>query len=308
VIEVQDLTKRYGDVVAVDHASFTVRPGRVTGFLGPNGAGKSTTMRMVLGLDRPTAGRVLIGGRPYRELDQPLREIGALIDPAAVDGGRSVRDHLRWLARTAALGDRRVDEVLDLVGLGSAAGRRIAALSLGMRQRLGIAAALLGDPPVVMLDEPINGLDPDGIVWLRHLVHHLAGEGRTVFLSSHLMGEVAQVAQHLVVIGQGRILADAPLEQLLAGHAEAVRVRADDQLGLLAALPTIGATAEPGDDGGLLVTGADSRAIGRLAAAHGIALVELTPRSTSLEEAFFELTDDVTQYQAGDLVGATRGA
>ena len=291
MIVVSDLSRRFGPVVAVDHVSFTVRPGVVTGFLGPNGAGKSTTMRMILGLDRPDSGTVRINGRPYHHLPQPLRQIGALLDAGAIDGARSGRDHLRWLARSNGIPRARVEEVLDAVGLGAAAHRRAGQYSLGMRQRLGIAAALLGDPPVLLLDEPINGLDPDGIVWLRHLLRDLADQGRTVLLSSHLMSETAHVADHVVVIGKGRIVADAPVDHLLAGHAGTVFVRAEQHAALAAAITRFGAVATPEPAGGLLVTGMDAPTIGQLAATSGLALSELTPRNTSLEEVFFELTE-----------------
>lgn len=307
MIDVVDLSRRFGDVLAVDHVTFSVRPGHVTGFLGPNGAGKSTTMRMVLGLDRPDTGTVRINGAEYRRLHRPLREIGALLDAGAVDGGRSGRDHLRWLARSNDIPRTRIEEVLDLVGLAVAAHRRIGDYSLGMRQRLGIGAALLGDPPVLMLDEPINGLDPDGIVWLRQLLRDLADHGRTILLSSHLMGETAQVADHAIVIGEGRIVADAPVDTLLAGHAGTVFVRAGRQQELTEAVTRFGATAEPDISGGLIVTGMDAATIGQVAATHRIALAELTPRNTSLEDVFFELTEDRSRPSSA-LVTAPAGA
>ena len=221
MIEARHLTKRYGKTVAVDEVSFVVRPGRVTGFLGPNGAGKSTTMRMILGLDAPSAGSVLIDGKPYGELADPLRSVGALLDAKAIVGGRSAANHLKWLADSNGVPRRRVSEVLDIVGLSDVAGRRVGTFSLGMNQRLGIAAALLGDPHTVMFDEPINGLDPDGILWIRNLMKSLAAEGRTVFLSSHLMSEMAQTADHLLVIGRGRIMADASTDDFVNGHSAA---------------------------------------------------------------------------------------
>jgi ABC-2 type transport system ATP-binding protein len=310
MIEALDLSRRYGDVLAVDHVTFTVRPGHVTGFLGPNGAGKSTTMRMILGLDQPDTGSVRINGQPYQQLARPLREIGALLDAGAVDGGRRGRDHLRWLAASNDIPARRVDEVLDLVDLTDAGHRRVGQYSLGMRQRLGIGAALLGDPPVLMLDEPINGLDPDGIVWLRHLVRDLAQQGRTILLSSHLMTETAHVADHVVVIRAGRIVADADVDTLLAGHAGTVLVRAERQHELDDAITRFGATTAADPVGGLVVTGMDARTIGQLAASAGIALSELTPRTTSLEDVFFELTDhpDPSAHPSDDLVTASKGS
>ena len=299
MIEVRELTKRYGSAVAVDGLSFTVRPGRVTGFLGPNGAGKSTTMRVILGLDAPTAGWATVNGRLYQRLARPLHQAGALLDAGAVHGGRTARDHLLSIAASNGIGPRRVTEVLGLVGLDSAAGRRVRGFSLGMKQRLGIAAALLGDPPVLMFDEPVNGLDPEGIAWIRGLLKSLAGEGRTVLVSSHLMSEMALTADHLVVIGRGRLVADAPIDEFVrqsSRHDVMVRSACDGDLaGLLAARGAM-VTAEP--DGGLAVTGLDAAAIGETASAHHIALHELTPRRASLEEAFMELTKDSVEYHA----------
>jgi ABC-2 type transport system ATP-binding protein len=306
MIEVRHLTKRYGDVLAVDDISFDVRPGHVTGFLGPNGAGKSTTMRMVLGLDAPTGGTVRVAGRRYRELAAPLRTIGALLDAGAVDDGRTAANHLLWLAHSNGIERTRVGHVLDLVGLGDVAGRRVGTFSLGMRQRLGIAAALLGDARVLMFDEPTNGLDPDGIIWLRETMRRLAAEGRTVFVSSHLMSEVAQTADHVIVIGRGRIIADAPIDEIVARHGLAdVLVRAERHDDLSLQLMRHGARLEPTGDGALTVSGLGSAEIGAIAAAEGIALTELTPRQPSLEEAFFELTHDVNLPTG--LVGAARG-
>ena len=306
MIEVQHLSKRYGDVVAVDDISFTVRPGHVTGFLGPNGAGKSTTMRMILGLDAPTSGSVLVDGRRYRQLNTPLRTIGALLDAGAVDGGRTAANHLLWLAHSNGIERGRVTTALELVGLGDVADRRVGTFSLGMRQRLGIAAALLGDARVLMFDEPTNGLDPDGIIWLRATMRHLAADGRTVFVSSHLMSEVAQTADHVIVIGRGRIIADAPIDAIVAQHGLAnVYVRAERQHDLSMQLARHGAQLESTGDGAVTVRGLDSAAIGAFAAAEGIALSELTPRQPSLEDAFFELTHDLTLPTT--LVGATRG-
>jgi ABC-2 type transport system ATP-binding protein len=309
MIETQHLTKRYGKMVAVDEASFVVRPGRVTGFLGPNGAGKSTTMRMILGLDVPSSGSVLVNGRSYRELNHPLRSVGALLDAKAIVGGRSAANHLMWLADSNGIDRRRVSEVLDIVGLADVAGNRVESFSLGMSQRLGIAAALLGDPETLIFDEPINGLDPDGIVWIRNLMKSLAAEGRTVFLSSHLMSEMAQTADHLLVIAQGRIIADTGTEEFINRNAApSVRVRAVEQTDLADALTARGGGVECSPDGALLVTGLDCLAIGGVARAHDITLFELAAPQASLEQAFFELTRDVTDYRAGELTGATQGA
>jgi ABC-2 type transport system ATP-binding protein len=299
MIEVRELTKRYGSAVAVDGLSFTVRPGRVTGFLGPNGAGKSTTMRVILGLDAPTAGWATVNGQPYQRLARPLHQAGALLDAGAVHGGHTARDHLLAIAASNGIGPRRVTEVLGLVGLDSAAGRRVRGFSLGMKQRLGIAAALLGDPPVLMFDEPVNGLDPEGIAWIRGLLKSLAGEGRTVLVSSHLMSEMALTADHLVVIGRGRLVADAPIDEFVrqsSRHDVMVRSACDGDLAGLLAARGAKVTAEP--DGGLAVTGLDAAAIGQTASAHHIALHELTPRHASLEEAFMELTKDSIEYHA----------
>ncbi len=309
MIQAIGLTKHYGDTIAVDEVSFTVVPGRVTGFLGPNGAGKSTTMRMILGLDRPTKGSVRVNGTTYGELPAPLQAVGALLDAKAVDSGRSAANHLRWLADSNRIDRRRVGEVLDIVGLGDVAGHRVGTFSLGMNQRLGIAAALLGDPETLIFDEPINGLDPDGILWIRNLMKSLASEGRTVFLSSHLMSEMAQTAEHLVVIGRGRIIADASVEAIIAGNAsKSVRVRTARHADLAALLEHNGARIEPTVDGSLSVVGMDSTKIGVLAAAHNIALVELTPEGATLEEAFLELTHNETDYRAAAMAGAELGA
>ena len=307
MIEARHLTKRYGKTVAVDEASFTVRPGQVTGFLGPNGAGKSTTMRMILGLDEPTSGDVTVDGKPYHQLTNPLRSVGALLDPKAIVGGRSAANHLVWLADSNGIARRRVADVLDMVGLTDVAGQRVGAFSLGMTQRLGIAAALLGDPETLIFDEPINGLDPEGILWIRNLMRSLASEGRTVFLSSHLMSEMAQTADHLVVIGRGRIIADATTAEFINRHtASSVRVRAE-QAALFEILVRQGASVECGTDGAMVVTGLDSTAIGGVACAHGISLIELAPLGSSLEEAYFDLTKDETDYHTGQLVGSSKG-
>jgi ABC-2 type transport system ATP-binding protein len=309
MIHAENLTKHFGETVAVDDVSFTVLPGRVTGFLGPNGAGKSTTMRMILGLDQPTKGTVTVNGCSYGELGAPLRAVGALLDAKAIDGGRSAANHLLWLAASNRIDRRRVSEVLDTVGLSDVAGHRVGTFSLGMNQRLGIAAALLGDPETLIFDEPINGLDPDGILWIRNLMKSLASEGRTVFLSSHLMSEMAQTAEHLLVIGRGRIIADASVEEIIAGNtSSSVRVRAPRQAELATLLARQGARVEATNDGAITVTGLDSTAIGGLAASNHIALSELIPEGATLEEAFLELTHNETDYRAAALVGAGQGA
>ena len=299
MIEVEALTKRYGGRSAVDRLTFTAAPGMVTGFLGPNGAGKSTTMRMVLGLDRPTSGHARVNGRPAREHRAPLREIGALLDGKAYHPGRSGRDHLLALAATHRLPRGRVDEVLGLVGLGTAAAKRAGKYSLGMGQRLGIAAALLGDPQTVMLDEPVNGLDPEGVRWIRELLTGLAAEGRTVLVSSHLMSEMAQTAQHVVVIGRGRLIADTSVEELTRRAGSVLRVRSGSQEQLLGVLRARGVTAEVGGDGVLEVSGADGPMVGDAALAAGAAIHELTPVTASLEEAFMALTSEAVDYASG---------
>jgi ABC-2 type transport system ATP-binding protein len=307
-IEIRGLVKRYRSTLAVNGLTFDVRPGTVTGFLGPNGAGKSTTMRMILGLDTPTSGSVLVNGQPYRELADPLRSVGALLDATAIVGGRSAAHHLLWLADSNGISRRRVSEVLDIAGLSDVAGKRVGTFSLGMNQRLGIAAALLGDPETVLFDEPINGLDPDGIVWIRNLMKSLAAQGRTVFLSSHLMNEMAQTADHLLVIGRGRVIADASTDEFVnRNSAPTVQVRAVQQ-GLLAdALTRRGAVLDSGAGGALVVTGLDAAAIGAVASAHGITLLELATHSATLEEAFFDLTRDETDYHAAQLAGSSKG-
>jgi ABC-2 type transport system ATP-binding protein len=300
MIEVDGLTKRYGSAAAVDGLSFTVRPGQVTGFLGPNGAGKSTTMRVILGLDAPTSGRATIAGRPYARLPRPLHQVGALLDAGAVHGGRTARNHLLSIAASNGIGRPRVAEVLGLAGLDRAAGKRVRGFSLGMRQRLGIAAALLGDPGVLMFDEPVNGLDPEGIHWIRGLLKSLAADGRTIFVSSHLMSEMALTADHLIVIGRGRLVADAPIDQFIqqnSGSDVLVRSPAGGQLATLLAQRGAAVTAQTG--GALAVTGLPAEAIGDLAASHGITVHELTPRHASLEEAFMDLTRDSVDYHAG---------
>ena len=297
MIEAQGITKHYGDTLAVDQLSFTVRPGVVTGFLGPNGSGKSTTMRMIMGLDAPNAGDVTVNGRHYRELPWPLHEVGALLEAKAIHPGRSARAHLRMLAQTNRIPARRVDEVLDLVGLTSVAGQRAGKFSLGMSQRLGMAAALLGDPEVLLFDEPVNGLDPDGIRWVRNLLKGLAREGRTVFVSSHLMSEMALTADEVVIIGKGRLIAQVPVDDLLSQSSQRyVRVRSPEIGKLRSALDSAGATSVLEDDGSLSVRGIDEAAIGDLASGLPVVLHELSPQSASLEEAFMELTEGSIEY------------
>jgi ABC-2 type transport system ATP-binding protein len=300
MIEIHELTKCYGGTTAVNELSFTVHPGRVTGFLGPNGAGKSTTMRVILGLDAPTAGWATVNGRPYQRLPHPLCQAGALLEAGAVHGARTARDHLLAIAASNGIGARRVSEVLGLVGLDSASGRRVRGFSLGMKQRLGIAAALLGDPPVLMFDEPVNGLDPEGIHWIRGLLRSLAAEGRTVLISSHLMSEMALAADHLVVIGRGRLVADVPIDEFVRQSSGGSVIVRSPVGGTLASLLTRhGAAVTTQPDGELAVTGLDAAAIGELASTHHIALHELTPQHASLEEAFMEFTRDSVDYHAG---------
>jgi ABC-2 type transport system ATP-binding protein len=299
MISVEDLTKRYGEKTAVDSLAFTVRPGVVTGFLGPNGSGKSTTMRIIAGLDRPTSGRALVDGRPYVEDPEPLRRVGLLLEAKAVHTSRTARNHLRALAATHGIGRRRVDEVIELAGLQDVAGKRVGGFSLGMGQRLGIAAALLGDPANLILDEPVNGLDPEGVLWMRKLLRAQAAEGRTVLLSSHLMSEMALTADHLVVIGRGRLIADLPVEELTARASRSqVRVRTPDAAALAALLVGPGVTVDATTRDRLDVTGLASDAVGELARRHGLPLYELTPVRASLEDAFMELTRDAVEYRA----------
>jgi ABC-2 type transport system ATP-binding protein len=303
-IEAHELVKTYGSVRAVDGLSFEVRPGRVTGFLGPNGAGKSTTMRMILGLDRPSAGTVHVNGRAYQELRRPLHEVGAVLEVRALHTGRSATNHLLCLARSNGIGRRRVEEVLELVGLEGVGRRRAGGFSLGMSQRLGLAAALLGDPPVLLCDEPVNGLDPEGILWIRTLLRRLAAEGRTVFVSSHLMSEMALTADHLLVVGRGRLIADGPTAELIARNSVSrVVVRpgaAADVARLHALLERRGASIEVGD-GALTVSGLDAAEIGDLAARHSIALHELTTHRASLESVFMELTRDSVEFRPAEV-------
>ena len=306
MIAAHGLTKTYGQKTAVDGISFTVEPGRVTGFLGPNGAGKSTTMRMILGLDRPSAGSVTVNGHRYADSPAPLREVGALLEARALHPGRSARDHLRWLAVSNALPSSRVDEVLDLVGLSSVAGQRVGKFSLGMGQRLGIAVALLGDPPVVVLDEPVNGLDPEGIRWVRNLARQLAAEGRTVFVSSHLMSEMALTADHLVVIGRGKVLADCSMSEFIADHAASyVRVQSP-QRGEVAELLLGHGLDVAAHDEELRVQGLDAAAIGELVGKSGLFLHELTLVRSSLEDAFMTLTAGSVEYHAATPAGIAR--
>jgi ABC-2 type transport system ATP-binding protein len=325
VIEVEHLTKQYGPKTAVDDISFVVRPGSVTGFLGPNGAGKSTTMRMIMGLDRPTAGTARVNGQPYRSFRDPLRQVGALLEAKAVHSGRSAYNHLLSLAATHGIPKSRVHEVIDLTGLESVAKKRVGGFSLGMGQRLGIAAALLGDPRTLILDEPVNGLDPDGVVWVRQLARRMAADGRTVFLSSHLMSEMAQTADRVVVLGRGKVLADAPIDEFVAGAGTAgagtagagtagagtagpdgaarvgtnrvvVRTPTPDQL--FQAIGSAASTVTPREDGAFLVVGPDAASIGRVAARAGVELHELTPQGASLEEAYMALTRDDVEYRS----------
>jgi len=300
MIEVSNLTKTYGDHVAVDDLSFTVEPGIVTGFLGPNGAGKSTTMRMILGLDTPTAGTATVNGRPLTAHSAPLTSIGFLLDAKALHPTRSAYDHLRALAVTNGIGTDRVEEVLDLVGLGAVAKRRSGGFSLGMGQRLGIAAALLGDPDVVMLDEPVNGLDPEGILWIRHLLQDLAADGRTVFVSSHLMSEMELMAEHFVIIGQGRLIEDISADGLRAMAAgESTLVRADQLDDLVNHLRADGVQISSNDRETINVSGLDAASIGTIARDAGIALTALVPEQRTLEDVFMSLTADAVEYHGG---------
>jgi ABC-2 type transport system ATP-binding protein len=297
MIEVQSVTKRFGPTLAVDDLSFTVEPGRVTGFVGPNGAGKSTTMRVILGLDAPDAGGALVGGRPYASLETPLRDVGALLDAGDVHPGLRAGDHLRWQARSNGLPDSRVREVLELVGLESVARRRVGGFSLGMRQRLGIAGALLGDPPLLLFDEPVNGLDPEGIRWIRGFMRALAAEGRTVLVSSHLMSELEDTADHLIVIGRGRLIADTGVRELLdRAGGQRVTVRTPDADAVMRRLSLAGATVTSDGDG-LTVAGMTAEEIADIAAEHRLRLHELSPHLTTLEEVFMELTRDAVDFR-----------
>ncbi|OZM72752.1 export ABC transporter ATP-binding protein [Amycolatopsis antarctica] len=297
MIEARSLTKRYGKTLAVNDLSFSVAAGRVTGFLGPNGAGKSTTMRMMLGLDNPTAGQVTIGGKRYHELKYPLRTVGALLDAKWVHPNRSARAHLAWMAKSNKLPAKRVDEVLDAVGLSGVAGKRAGGFSLGMSQRLGIAAALLGDPEVLLFDEPVNGLDPEGILWIRKFMHRLAEEGRTVFVSSHLLSEMALTASELVVIGKGELISQSTTTEFVSRASEnTVKVRSPQLPQLRAALQQAGTEVREDEGASLLVSGMDSDRIGELAAANNFVLHELSPQQGSLEQAFMQITGDSVEY------------
>lgn len=299
MITATGLTKRYGNTTAVDDLTFEITPGIVTGFLGPNGAGKTTTMRLILGLDEPTAGRITVNGTTYRNTPVPIQEIGALIDPNAVHPGRSAYHHLLWQAQSGGIRATRVDDVLQLVGLGDVAGKKVGTYSLGMKQRLGIASALLGDPPVLLFDEPVNGLDPDGIQWMRELMRRFAAEGRTVFISSHLMSEMQLTADHVLVIGRGHLVADVTMAQMIArsgqNHVRIVSTRAND---LMPHLQAGGATVANDAAGTLTVTGMEASAAGAIAFAQGIQLTELSIQKASLEAAYMELTYDSVEYRA----------
>ena len=297
MIEVAAVTKRYGEKVAVRDLTFEVRPGIVTGFLGPNGSGKSTTMRLILGLDAPNSGHTLVNGKPYRDHAAPLHEAGALLEARSVHTGRSAYNHLLALAQTHGIGRARVGELIEMVGLEEVAGKRAGGFSLGMGQRLGIASALLGDPHTVLLDEPVNGLDPEGIQWVRNLLKKLAGEGRTVFVSSHLMSEMALTAEHLIVIGRGELIADTGVEEFVRGASKrSVRVRSPQAGRLAELIAGAGVTIEAMEPSSIEVRGLNSEQIGRTAAENGIVLHELTPQQASLEEAFMELTGDAVEY------------
>jgi ABC-2 type transport system ATP-binding protein len=311
MIEAHGLTKRYGDKLAVDDLTFTVQPGMVTGFLGPNGSGKSTTIRMIMGLDAPTAGSVTVNGRPYAEHAAPLREVGALLEARAIHTGRSAYSHLLALAATTGIPRRRVDEVVDQVGLREVARKRAGGFSLGMGQRLGIASALLGDPATLILDEPVNGLDPEGILWIRNLLKALAAEGRTIFVSSHLMSEMALTADQLIIVGRGRLIADVSVAEFTRASRHSVRVRSPQASVLRDALAGPEVTVSTPALDVLEIDGLDSETVGRIAAEHGVMLFELVPHTASLEEAFMELTSDDVEFratEAADLVGAGRRA
>jgi ABC-2 type transport system ATP-binding protein len=307
-IEVNGIRKRYGRTLAVDGLTFTAKPGQVTGFVGPNGAGKSTTMRVILGLDAPNEGAALVGGRPYRALRTPLRQVGALLDAAAVHPGRRARDHLLWMAHYNGLPKRRVDEVIELVGLTSAAKRRAGGFSLGMRQRLGIAAALLGDPPVLMFDEPVNGLDPEGIQWMRGFLRELAAEGRAVLVSSHLMSELEGSADHLVVIGRGRLIADTSVRELLAAASgDQVVLRTSRRAEAMTVLANAGATVAATERDVVTVSGLPAERIVAALGGAGLAFTELAQHRATLEEAYMELTRDAVEFgaaPAGEAGGA----
>lgn len=306
MIEATGLTKDYGDKRAVDGLSFTVRPGIVTGFLGPNGSGKSTTMRLILGLDRPSAGTVTVNGKAYRDLRAPLHEVGALLEARAVHTGRSAYNHLLALAQTHGVPRSRVDELIDRVGIREVAKKRVGQFSLGMGQRLGIAAALIADPNTIILDEPVNGLDPEGIQWIRTMLKEFAAEGRTVFVSSHLMSEMALTADHLIVIGRGKLIADLSVDEFLRqASRDAVLVRTPQAAELRATLAAPGVAVTDGEDGALEVIGITAQQVGETAAAHGIVLHELTPHRASLEEAFMDVTRDAVEYRGAAMHDGT---
>jgi ABC-2 type transport system ATP-binding protein len=300
MIEARGLTKRYGDTVAVDNLSFSIAPGKITGFLGPNGAGKTTTMRMILGLDAPTSGQVTVDGKPFAKAAQPMRQVGALLDAKALHGGRSAYNHLLCLAQSNNLPSARVSEVLGLVGLTEVAKKRAKGFSLGMGQRLGIAAALLGDPQILMFDEPVNGLDPEGILWIRNLMKALAAEGRTVFVSSHLMSEMENTADHLLVIGKGKLIADCTVDEFIAANSQqTVRVRTPQLDQLTKLIASVGGTVRDSGDGAVVVTGLDVSEIGDLAYENSVRLHELAAIHASLEQAFMDLTASSVQFHAG---------
>jgi ABC-2 type transport system ATP-binding protein len=300
MIEAQGLTKRYGDTLAVDNLTFSVAPGKITGFLGPNGAGKTTTMRMILGLDQPTSGQVTVNGQPFAQLARPMREVGALLDAKALHGGRSAYNHLLCLAQSNNLPKGRINEVLALVGLSDVAKKRARGFSLGMGQRLGIAAALLGDPEILMFDEPVNGLDPEGILWIRNLMKALAAEGRTIFVSSHLMSEMENTADHLLVIGRGKLIADCTVDEFIAANSQQrVRVRTPQQEQLSKVLAGAGGTVRDDGDGSIVVSGLNAGQVGDLAYENSVRLHELAPIQASLEQAFMELTASSVEFHAG---------
>ena len=298
MISVENITKKYGSTLAVDRLTFEVKPGIITGFLGPNGAGKSTTMRMMLGLDRPTSGVVTINGRAYRDLEKPVHEVGALLDAKAVYGKRSARNHLTWIARASGIPTDRVHTGLEMVGLSSVANKRVGEFSLGMSQRLGIAAALLGDPPVLLFDEPVNGLDPEGIRWFRTLMKRLANEGRTILVSSHLMSEMQATADHVIVIGKGKLVADAPIDQIVTGSGSVVKLRSPHLPRFRRILEAQGAHITLEGDSIAIVVGLNAQAIGDLALQNQVAIHELSLQKQTLEDAYMELTQESVQFQA----------
>ncbi|MEV0076731.1 ABC transporter ATP-binding protein [Nocardia neocaledoniensis] len=309
MIELKGLTKQFGQTVAVQDLTFTVRPGQVTGFLGPNGAGKSTTMRMILGLDRPTSGSALIDGKSYQELERPLTQVGALLDAKWVHPNRSARAHLEWLAASNDLPKSRVEEVLRLVGLSEVAGKNAGGFSLGMSQRLGLAGALLGDPKVLLFDEPVNGLDPEGILWIRRFMQRLAAEGRTVLVSSHLLSEMAQTAEHLIVIGRGQLIADTTTKDFIDRASEqSVRVRSPQLDQLRSLLTSHGMTVREEGDSALLVAGVTSDEVGKVAGTNNVTLYELAPQQASLEEAFMRMTGGAVEYHGAGLDQVMGGA